>query len=483
MTSRTFKPTPAFRKKEEQLRQSIFLETKEKLQNDMQKLFKDTQYCDVVLVSQSNELPVHSFIVEARFPEFYKYIQDQPDSCKINIPEVPFAELEGWVKTLYSEDNINRVFIKEAFRLNEEKNGKQPTGEKVSLSGDLLSLFNESSTGDVEFSVGGKTVKAHKAILAARYDYFGAMFSSSWSEASQSSIVIPDVSYEIFLATLKFIYGVTQDILSFPASKVFRFADMYGMQDLVDLIVVDLKITKCHLFHKPCEHCIPQVYECLKLCEGLYQTKNFQLQCIQWISKHFQKTLACRQFPRMSDNFQNDVRQEIHKQMSSSTVSLTWLKCNTLITSLKNLNTSWSQTVVKFVDKIREQCLKITEENFPAVSELSTIAVFIKETNNSSSLLEQFLNEILERLTVRNCCYILQGLQKLIDRVQAMDESESHYRNPFDSESLQVVQECLKRCEKFIIGRIGPVSQTKAWKDISSSKQQELKSSAFFVDL
>jgi hypothetical protein len=64
-----------------------------------------------------------------------------------------------------------------------------------------------------------------------------------------------------------------------------------------------------------------------------------------------------------------------------------------------------------------------------------------------------------------------------------MDESESHYRNPFDSESLQVVQECLKRCEKFIIGRIGPVSQTKAWKDISSSKQQELKSSAFFVDL
>ena len=80
-----------------------------------------------------------------------------------------------------------------------------------------------------------------------------------------------------------------------------------------------------------------------------------------------------------------------------------------------------------------------------------------------------------------NCCFILQGLQKIIDTVVAMDESESHFLNPFDSETFQVVQECLKRCEKFIIGRIGPVSQTEAWKAISLSKQQELKSDAFLL--
>ena len=487
MASRSFKPTTAFRKKEEQLRQSVLLETKEKLQNDVQKLFKDPQYCDVILVSQSNELPVHSVIIEARFPEFYKYIQDQPESRKINMTEMPFAELERWVKTLYAHENINRSLIEEIFPLNRENSEKESTvtREDVSLSGDLLSILNQSGTEDVEFLVGGKTVGSHKAILTARSDYFAAMFSSSWREASQkSSISVPDVSYELFVAVLKFIYGASQDILSFPASQVLRFADMYGMQDLVDLIVVDLKITKCHLFHKPCTHCIPQVYQCLKLCEPFYHTKKFQSQCIQWISKNFQKTLASRQFPLMSDHYQKEVQQEIRKEVSSSTVPPTmWLTCNTLIASLNNLNTSWTETVLKFVGEIREICLRVIVENFPTICEMPTILMFIKEINNSSSLLEQFLNEILEKLTVVNCCYIFQSLQKILDKVMAMDESESHYCNRFDSESLQVIKECLKRCEKFIVGRIGPVSQTKAWKDISLSKQQELKSKAFFVDL
>ena len=486
MASRSFKPTTAFLKKEEQLRQSVLLETKEKLQHDVQKLFKDPQYCDVILVSQSNELPVHSVIIEARFPEFYKYIQDQPESRKINVTEMPFAELERWVKTLYSHENINRSLIEEMFPLNRENSEKVSTAtrEAVSLSSDLLSILIQSGTGDVEFLVGGKTVGSHKAILAARSDYFAAMFSSSWREASQkSSISIPDVSYELFVAVLKFIYGANQDILSFPASQVLQLADMYGMQDLVDLIVVHLKITKCHLFHKPCTHCIPQVYQCLKLCEAFYHTKKFQSQCLQWISKNFQKTLACRQFPLMPDRFQKEVQQEIRKEVSSSTVPpIMWLKCNTLIASLNNLNTSWTETVLKFAGEIREICLNVIVENFPTICEMPTIMMFVKEINNSSSLLEQFLNEILEKLTVRNCCYIFQSLQKILATVMAMDESESHC-NRFDSEILQVIKECLRRCEKFIVGRIGPVSQTKAWKDIPLSKQQELKSKAFFVDL
>ena len=482
MTSRKFKPSAAFRKKEEQLRQSILLETKEKLRTDMQKLCDDPQHCDAVIVSQFNELPVHSFIIKARFPKFYKYMQDQPESNKIKIGDVSLPELKQWMKTLYSEDKIDRVFMEEALP-DLGTTGNHPTEEGVSLARDLLSLFNQSSTRDIEFCIDGNTVSAHKAILASRSDYFAAMFSSSWSEASQSSVSIPDVSYEIFHAILKFIYGVSQDVLKFPASKVMRVADMYGMQDLVDLIGVDIKINKCHLFHKPCTYCIPQVYECLKLCEAYYRMESIQLQCIQWLSKNFDKTLASRHFPQLSERFQEDVRQNIQQQLSSSTAPLTWLKCNFLNSSLRNLNTSWVQAVVNFVEEVREFCLKVTAENFHAFVELPIISAFIKESNNSSSLLEQFLNEIIERLTVANCCYILQALQKVVDAVMAMDESESHFRDPFDRESIRVVQECIKRCEKFIIGRIGPVSQTKAWKNISSSKQKELKSRAFFVDL
>ena len=479
----TFKPTQAFRKKEDKLRQSILQSTKRKLRSDLLKLFNDPQFCDVILLSHSNELPVHSFMIKARFPEFFNYIQKQPESLKVNITEVQFVELEEWVKALYSEDNVNHALIKETLDLREEKNGEQPTGENASLETDLLSLFNENTTGDVEFIVDGKAVRAHKAILAARSDYFSAMFSTSWREATQTSIKILDVSYEIFFAVLKFIYGVSQDILGFSSSKVLRFADMYNIQDLIDLIIVDLKITKCHLFHKPCTLCIPQVYECLKLCEDFYQTGNFQLECVQWISKNFQKTLACRKFSQMSDHFRNDVRQEIHKQMSPSTVVFTWLSCSNLISSLKNLNTKWTETGIKFAEELRELCLRQTVENFSTFCELPIIDSFTKQAVNSTSQLEQFLNELLEMLTSTNCCCILRSLEKLIHAVMTMDEGERHFCYPFGNGHIQIVEECIKRCERFIIGRIGIVSKTEAWKELSSSKQQELKSRAFFVDL
>ncbi len=110
------------------------------------------------------------------------------------------------------------------------------------------------------------------------------------------------------------------------------------------------------------------------------------------------------------------------------------------------------------------------ENLIPAVCELSTISMFIKDINNSSSLLEKFLNEVLERLTVINCCFILQRLQKIIDTVVAMNESESHFLNPFDSETFQVVQERLKRCEKFIT----------AWKDWTSFTNRSMES-YFFI--
>lgn len=49
-------------------------------------------------------------------------------------------------------------------------------------------------------------VKAHKLVLIAQCDYFGAMFSGSWSESAASVIALKDISAPMFKALLRYLY-------------------------------------------------------------------------------------------------------------------------------------------------------------------------------------------------------------------------------------------------------------------------------------
>lgn len=474
MASRCFAPTPAFQEKERQLRQLIDDENKEKLREDMENLFKDPRYSDLVLSVNSRQLPVHLFILKARCPQFYDHCMDHASDKQVNINNLCFEDVERFLSSVYSKDSINCLNVDKALSLNSSKSS--PT----TLSADLLSLVNASS-GDVDFVVEGKVVKGHKAILSARCDYFAAMFSSSWKETSSSAIVIPDASYEIFVAALQFLYGVSQvAVLSLKTFKVLQFADMYAMQGLQNLVCSHLKITKCHLFHKPCQYCIPQVYECLKFCEVFYALEALKSRCIQWIAKNFVKTLPCKQFFLMPERFQDDVRSQIEKQISDSTALELWTKCAVLMSSAGSYQAKWKCLLQDFVHKIQASCINVILDNFVSICQSPVLVSFLKEINYSSPLLEQFLHATHETLTVQNCCSVLQGLLVLTEMT---NQQQGSYLDCFDSETFAVVEKSCKRCEKFIISNIGQVAKTKAWMNISASKQKQLKDAAFFVDL
>jgi hypothetical protein len=71
----------------------------------------------------------------------------------------------------------------------------------------LLSYVNNAEFHDVVLEIHGKQIYAHKVILAARSQYFDAMFSSDMVEAKQYVLSITDdISVETFLLVLEFIY-------------------------------------------------------------------------------------------------------------------------------------------------------------------------------------------------------------------------------------------------------------------------------------
>ena len=60
--------------------------------------------------------------------------------------------------------------------------------------------MNNPEFHDVVFEMHGKQIYAHKVILAARSQYFAAMFSSEMVEAKQNILSITDdISVEVFL--------------------------------------------------------------------------------------------------------------------------------------------------------------------------------------------------------------------------------------------------------------------------------------------
>jgi hypothetical protein len=99
-------------------------------------------------------------------------------------------------------------------------------------------LLAERAHADVEFMVGSvqRRVRAHKAILAARSEYFQVMFQSGMMIESSNGCVNISTEFKVFQQLLEFIYTNTvEDISRCTADEVVQLliaADEYLLADL-----------------------------------------------------------------------------------------------------------------------------------------------------------------------------------------------------------------------------------------------------------
>ena len=129
-------------------------------------------------------------------------------------------EAHLWVFAGYDGSRVMNDFYK--FRL------KPINLPSTSLVQDLAKLIHNPDLADVKFLVEGKTVFANRAILAIRSEYFRVMLCGGMRESSAmedtgddddddsmshrkalavgDEIALPEVSYEVFLRVLEFIY-------------------------------------------------------------------------------------------------------------------------------------------------------------------------------------------------------------------------------------------------------------------------------------
>jgi len=111
-----------------------------------------------------------------------------------------------------------------------------------SLISDFRRLINDPETSDVCFLVEGKEVRAHRAILAVRSEYFRAMlFNGHMRESAPNAhIEISDVSHSVFLKILEFLYTDTVNDVSLDLGIHLMVASELFLLDRLKAISEDI---------------------------------------------------------------------------------------------------------------------------------------------------------------------------------------------------------------------------------------------------
>lgn len=120
--------------------------------------------------------------------------------------------------------------------------------DTIPLSGSLGELFESGQFSDVIFDVNRVKIPAHRAILAARSNYFCVMFGNSFKEAKDEQIHIRDTDPETFTTMLKYLYTGTlpKELDALELEFLFKLADRYGIEGLIEKCEIGL-ITKLRM--------------------------------------------------------------------------------------------------------------------------------------------------------------------------------------------------------------------------------------------
>uniref|UniRef100_A0A8D3D9F5 Regulator of chromosome condensation (RCC1) and BTB (POZ) domain containing protein 1 n=1 Tax=Scophthalmus maximus TaxID=52904 RepID=A0A8D3D9F5_SCOMX len=91
----------------------------------------------------------------------------------------------------------------------------------------LRKEFDSQETSDLKFSVEGKYIHVHKALLKIRCEHFRLMFRSQWTEDQQEVIEISQFSYPVYRSFLQFLYTDTVDLPPDDAIGLLDLATSY----------------------------------------------------------------------------------------------------------------------------------------------------------------------------------------------------------------------------------------------------------------
>lgn len=165
------------------------------------------------------------------------------------------------------------------------------------LMADMKKMFDSELGSDVTLVASdGRSLHAHKIILATRSDAFRAMLFGGMRESTQKEIAFPDMTFDVLSTLVQFLYTDNADINGDVVVGLFMAADQYQLTRLRAL----------------CENFILQNISLENVCT-IFQTAHrlnaHKLRgfCFNWIINNFGDILTCESYTQLPSELQRDI--------------------------------------------------------------------------------------------------------------------------------------------------------------------------------
>lgn len=149
---------------------------------------------------------------------------------------------------------------------------------------------------ELQHSGGGDTVRAHRAILAARCEVFRAMFTIGMKEASQETVVLSDIQPHTLQMLIEYLYSDELDIPSEFAVDLFIVADRYRLERLQ-------RMCECVILNSLSTDNVCHILETADALNAL-QLRGI---AFRWIIHHFGDVLKSPGFIDLDKSLQREV--------------------------------------------------------------------------------------------------------------------------------------------------------------------------------
>ncbi|XP_041126419.1 AP2-interacting clathrin-endocytosis protein isoform X2 [Polyodon spathula] len=336
------------------------------------------------------------------------------------------------------------------------------------LGADLLSLYKGGCFSDISIHIGSTVFKAHRAILCARSSYFAAMLSGSWSESSQEHITLQGVDHAEMAVMLHFIYGAVVDLPEgADVCQVLSVADMYGLEDLKEVVVFVLKRDYCRFFQKPVVGVQQSVLECLSIAHSL-GLESLYASCARWVAKYFMKCWSGRNFAFLSAEMQRACLTALTQSMNQDNVVAMLMESDQLISSLPGVK--WAERASCLATELQEECISYIVEHFSEIILGDGFRHLLQVQGMSSKpyLLEKIFLAIENGVTMDNCCSHFITVDTL-KRAQLMDEMGFAC----------VIQALHEKLWTFLVQSFYAVRHTEGWNLMKTQHREQVQAAAF----
>jgi len=215
---------------------------------DLSRLFNNPQFSDIVIIctyeGQENKIYLHKVIVGIRFGTLLEFFDKYNEFRSKDVPYQHLLAICKWVYTgIFQVTQDMEELKKSIIKLNAypllPKLTQENIGKEVKSNDPHFDMiFNQSALSDLTLSVQGKDIFAHRALIAARSEYFRIMLSKDFKEKSKDTITIPDISHQALLNILQYLYTDSCSLDLENCSELLTFADMYQIPRLFSIVVI-----------------------------------------------------------------------------------------------------------------------------------------------------------------------------------------------------------------------------------------------------